>query len=87
MIVVFVGNTAALSFHQFLRKILKRFAGPSSFTEGQQSRRMLEIDIPDSEASAFRDDLAEEEKRALIQCFLDAVSILASSLHIDIQDS
>ncbi|KAF3009225.1 hypothetical protein E8E14_008584 [Neopestalotiopsis sp. 37M] len=69
---VFVGNTAALSFHQFLRKILKRFAGPSSFTEGQQSRRMLEIDIPDSEASAFRDDLAEEEKRALIQCFLDA---------------
>ncbi|KAK9419563.1 putative Zn(2)-C6 fungal-type domain-containing protein [Seiridium unicorne] len=69
---VFVGNTAALSFHQFLRKILKRYAGPSSFTEGQQSRRMLEIDIPDSEAGVFRDDLVEEEKRALIQCFLDA---------------
>ncbi|KAK6206467.1 hypothetical protein LQW54_007760 [Pestalotiopsis sp. IQ-011] len=33
---------------------------------------MLEIDIPDSENSTFRDDLAEEEKRALIQCFLDA---------------
>ncbi|KAK9792786.1 putative Zn(2)-C6 fungal-type domain-containing protein [Seiridium cardinale] len=69
---VFVGNTAALSFHQFLRKILKRYAGPSSFTEGQQSRRMLEVDIPDSEAEVFRDDLVEEEKRALIQCFLDA---------------
>jgi hypothetical protein len=34
---------------------------------------MLEVEIPDSEAGSFRDDLGEEEKRSLIQCFLDAV--------------
>ncbi|KAH8201758.1 hypothetical protein TruAng_004110 [Truncatella angustata] len=33
---------------------------------------MLEIDIPNSEASAFIDDLGEVEKVTFIQCFLDA---------------
>ncbi|KAI1840971.1 hypothetical protein JX266_012831 [Neoarthrinium moseri] len=67
----FVGNTAALSFHQFLRKILKRYAGPSHFTEGQQSRRMLEIEIPENVDAIFADDIGDEDKRSLIQCFLD----------------
>lgn len=35
---------------------------------------MLEVESPDSEAGAFRDDLSDEEKRSLLQCFLDAVS-------------
>lgn len=77
-LLVFVGNTAALSFHHFLRKILKRYAGPSNFTESQ-SRRMLEVDIPDSEDGSFHDSLDEEEKRALIQHFLDAVRITGLS--------
>ncbi|KAH8645467.1 hypothetical protein BX600DRAFT_478165 [Xylariales sp. PMI_506] len=69
---VFIGNTAALSFHQFLRKILKRYAGPSNFTEGQQSRRMLEVDIPEGEVEGFKDDLDDDQKMTLVQCFLEA---------------
>ncbi|KAE8382977.1 hypothetical protein BDV26DRAFT_277672 [Aspergillus bertholletiae] len=69
-----MGGAAAVSFLQFLQVIVKRYVGPVGFTESQNSRKMFEVDIPDTGSDFFADELIETEKWALIQCFLDVVS-------------
>ncbi|OGM47024.1 hypothetical protein ABOM_003659 [Aspergillus bombycis] len=71
---VFMGGAAAVSFLQFLQAIVKRYVGPVGFTESQNSRKMFEVDVPDTETDFFADELMETEKWALIQCFLDVSS-------------
>ncbi|KAH6637944.1 hypothetical protein C7974DRAFT_390570 [Boeremia exigua] len=69
---VFVGNTAAISFLQFLQKTLERQVGPSGFTDAQESRRLFEADAVDNGSSRFYDGLCIEDKKAYIQYFFDA---------------
>ncbi|KAI1376815.1 hypothetical protein F4677DRAFT_445138 [Hypoxylon crocopeplum] len=71
---VFVGTTAAISFLQFLQKTLEHYVGPSGFTDGQHSRKLFEARTYDVDVDNFQDSLEDEEKRALIQCFLEVSS-------------
>jgi hypothetical protein len=70
-----MGGAAAVSFLQFLQAIVKRYVGPVGFTDSQNSRKMFEVDIPDTGKDFFTDGLEEVEKWALVQCFLDVVSL------------
>lgn len=78
---VFVGNTAAISFLQFLQKTLERHVGPSGFTDAQESRKLFEADAVDNGSSRFYDGLCIEDKKAYIQYFFDAVSRYAPFLY------
>ncbi|KAF1932448.1 uncharacterized protein M421DRAFT_54743 [Didymella exigua CBS 183.55] len=69
---VFVGNTAAISFLQFLQKTLERHVGPSGFTDAQESRKLFEADAVNNGSSRFYDGLSVEDKKAYIQYFFDA---------------
>lgn len=70
---VFVGNTAALSFLRFLQKTLKHYVGPSGFTDRQHSHNWFEMTGSDVDGEIFYDGLDENEKKDLIHCFLNAV--------------
>ncbi|KAF3038469.1 hypothetical protein E8E12_003322 [Didymella heteroderae] len=69
---VFVGNTAAISFLQFLQRTLERHIGPSGFTDAQESRNLFEADAVDNGSSRLYDGLCVEDKKAYIQYFFDA---------------
>ncbi|KAI6354084.1 hypothetical protein MCOR25_008753 [Pyricularia grisea] len=71
---VFIGDTAAISFLRFLQHTLKRHAGPSNFTDDQDTQRLFEAADPDAVSPAFQDDLSFEDKEELIRCFLDVSS-------------
>lgn len=79
---MFVGNTAAISFLQFLQKTLERHVGPSGFSDAQESRKLFEADVFDNGSSRFYDSLCVEDKKAYIQYFFDAVSHLSSLVYI-----
>lgn len=70
---VFVGNTAALSFLRFLQRTLKYYVGPSGFTNRQHSHDLFELASSDADGGSFCDDLDQAEKSILIRCYLDAV--------------
>lgn len=72
--IVFVGNTAALSFLRFLQKTLKHYVGPSGFTDRQHSHNWFEMTGSDVDGGTFYDSLGQNDKKNLIHCFLDAVS-------------
>lgn len=71
---VFVGNTASLSFLRFLQTTLKHHIGPSRFVDSQDSRRLFEAASPSDSTATFSDDLPDDAKQALLQCFLEVVS-------------
>ncbi|KAJ0104034.1 hypothetical protein J7T55_009699 [Diaporthe amygdali] len=71
---VFVGNTAALSFLRFLQKTIKHYVGPSGFTDRRHSHNWFEMTGSDVDGGIFYDGLGENEKKGLINCFLDASS-------------
>jgi hypothetical protein len=73
---VYIGNTAAISFLDFVRKTLRRYAGPSAFTESQQRHIMLEATVETNSSGHFKDDLEDSDRINLIQHFQDAVSVL-----------
>lgn len=73
---VFIGDTAAISFLRFLQHTLKRHAGPSNFTDDQDTQRLFEAADPDAVSPAFQDDLTFEVKEELTRCFLDVVRLL-----------
>lgn len=77
---VFVGNTAALSFLRFLQKTLKHYVGPSGFTDRQHSHNWFEVTGLETESGTFYDDLGDDEKDEIIHCFLDAVSHMPAIL-------
>jgi hypothetical protein len=74
LLLVYIGNTATISFLRFLQKTLKGHVGPSHFTNAQESRKLFEAASTDTGSGRFHDDLSIEEKKDYIQCFLDAVS-------------
>ncbi|KAH8699264.1 hypothetical protein BGW36DRAFT_294939 [Talaromyces proteolyticus] len=69
---VYVGETSALSFLQFLRGIMKKYIGPSAFTENGRVNFMLEADTNEDQEVALEESL--EEKEDLIQTFFEASS-------------
>ena len=69
---VYVGNTAALAFLQFLRQILSQHMGPSQFTENRNGNVMLEARISGEGVADFEDSL--EDKRTLVDNYFLAVS-------------
>ncbi|KAF6837664.1 hypothetical protein CMUS01_04934 [Colletotrichum musicola] len=71
---VFVGNASAISFLQFLRGSLSNILGSNGFTISQGSHSMFEAQAPVQASDTFEDDVDADEKRALIQLFLDASS-------------
>lgn len=70
---MFVGNTAAISFLQFLQRTLKRYVGPSGFTDAEDSRKLFEADAVDNGSSRFYDGLRLDDKKAYVQYFFDTV--------------
>lgn len=72
---VYVGNTAAISFLQFLRETMRQCAGPSTFTESHERHTMLEATVQRDGPGDFRDDLECRDKINLIQHFQHAVGL------------
>ncbi|KAI5363670.1 hypothetical protein Slin15195_G093230 [Septoria linicola] len=70
---LYVGENASLSFLQFLRRILKKYMGPSAFTENQFKDNMLEIEVPRDESPVMT-DLSRGDKYALVQLYREASS-------------
>ncbi|CZT14130.1 uncharacterized protein RCC_00103 [Ramularia collo-cygni] len=73
---VYIGENASISFLQFLRRVLKKYMGPSAFTENQFKDSMLEIDVGRGEASVNLDhlDQSRADKYALVQLYREASS-------------
>lgn len=74
IVAVYVGENASLSFLQFVRRMLKKYMGPSPFTENQFKENMLEIEMQRDESPVIT-DLSRGDKFALIQLYREAVSI------------
>lgn len=55
---------------------LKRYVGPSGFTDAEESRKLFESDAIDDGSSRFYDGLCLEDKKVYIQYFFDAVGFL-----------
>ena len=70
---MYIGETASLSYLQFLRRIVKHRLGPCAFTEGEFNNFMLESDVA-SPSTETHHTLGSTERRALAQSYLDAVS-------------
>ncbi|KAM3413807.1 hypothetical protein BST61_g10490 [Cercospora zeina] len=70
---LYVGENASLSFLHFLRRILKKYMGPSAFTENQFKDNMLEIEVPRDESPVMT-DLSRGDKFALVQLYREASS-------------
>ncbi|KAL7934758.1 hypothetical protein V8C35DRAFT_321916 [Trichoderma chlorosporum] len=68
---VYVGKTAAISMLQFLRNVLRRFAGPSAFTESRRSNTMLEANLRSTfpRTTDFVDNLDLSERTELIHYY------------------
>lgn len=71
--IVYIGETSALSFLQFLRGIMKQYMGPSSFTENGRLNIMLEADENEDQTVTLEESI--EDKRELIQAYFEAVSL------------
>lgn len=70
---LYVGENASLSFLQFLRQILKKYMGPSTFTENQFKDNMLEVGMARGESPLLYDQ-NRGEKEALVQLYREASS-------------
>ncbi|UKZ81555.1 hypothetical protein TrVFT333_009327 [Trichoderma virens FT-333] len=68
---VYVGKTAAISMLQFLRNVLRRFAGPSAFTESRRSNTMLEATLRSTSHRPidFVDNLSVSERTEFIHYY------------------
>ncbi|KAF4551231.1 Fungal specific transcription factor domain-containing protein 52 [Elsinoe fawcettii] len=71
---VYIGDNAALSFLQFLRKTLRHYAGPSPFTENRNRHTLLELPPKKYTGKDLVDDLDRQEKVELVRYFRDASS-------------
>lgn len=69
---MYVGENASLSFLQFVRRVLKKYMGPSAFTENQFKENMLEIEMQRDESPAMT-DMSRGDKYALVQLYREAV--------------
>ncbi|EME81416.1 uncharacterized protein MYCFIDRAFT_140761, partial [Pseudocercospora fijiensis CIRAD86] len=70
---LYVGENASLSFLQFVRRILKKYMGPSAFTETRFKENMLEIEMQRDESPAMV-DMSRGDTNALVQLYREASS-------------
>ena len=70
--VVYIGETASLSYLQFLRRVVKHRLGPCTFTEGDFNNFMLENDLVSGDNEPLY-ILDPDERQTLAQIYLDAV--------------
>jgi hypothetical protein len=70
---VFVGESASLSFLQFLRVLVRHTMGPCDFTETDFRDCMLEVDAPTG-AEGDLDHPSLEQQEALVQVYIQATS-------------
>ena len=70
---VYIGETASLSYLQFVRRVVQHRIGPCPFTEGEFNNFMLESNIKTGSPEAPV-KLTQNEKMALAQAYLDGVS-------------
>ena len=72
-VIVYIGETASLSYLQFLRRIVEHRMGASTpFSQGEFNNFMLENDVV-GDGHDVLIDLDPENKTELAQCYLDAV--------------
>ena len=69
---VYIGETASLSYLQFLRRVLKHRLGPCPFTESEFNNFMLENDLTIGGNEEFN-VLESGERKVLAQVYLEAV--------------
>ena len=77
---VYIGDTASLSFLDFLRRHLRPYVGATPFTDGERHNPMLETDVAHVMSVEINLDLGEEE--ALFQSYSEAVRCLYFSSHL-----
>jgi hypothetical protein len=80
---VYVGAISSLSFLEFVRQVLRRCMGSSSFTENELNDIMLEIDPNEQAGSSLQafgtaDDLWGKE--GLIQTYFEVVSAIKAAV-------
>lgn len=80
---LFIGETASLSFLQFLRHTLRRYMGPSAFTDNGEVDRMLEVELGEQQQQEGGGEGGQGEenvefRRELIGCYFGAVSFVFS---------
>lgn len=72
---LYIGETASLSYLQFVREIVKHSIGANVFSEGEFSSFMLESDVKARTAAHEPLDMTVEHVEPLfVQSYLDAVS-------------
>ena len=69
---VYIGETASLSYLEWLRRVVKQRLGPCAFTEGEFNNFMLENDIFGNRNGQIN-ELPLDAKRLFVRCFLDVV--------------
>lgn len=72
-VAVYVGENASLSFLQFLREVLKKHMGPTTFTENLFKDNMLEMEIGRDDAPLNLEQ-SRADKCALVQLYREASS-------------
>ena len=73
MSLVYIGETASLSYLQFVRRVVQHRIGPCPFTGGEFNNFMLESNIT-TETPEAPVKLTQDEKIVLAQAYLDGVS-------------
>ena len=82
VLIVYIGETASLSYLQFVRRIVQHHVGPCTFTEGQFNNFMLESNIATGSPESSV-DLTQHDRRALVQSYFDGVSSLCPPNPLD----
>ncbi|KAJ4375337.1 hypothetical protein N0V83_002423 [Neocucurbitaria cava] len=71
-LLVYIGDTASLSFLDFLRRHLRPYVGATSFTDGERQNPMLENDV--AHVMSVETNLNVEEEEALFRSYSEATS-------------
>ena len=69
---VYIGETASLSYLEWLRRVVKQRLGPCAFTEGEFNNFMLENEILSNHHGRTHEVLPDD-KQIYVRCFLDVV--------------
>ena len=69
---MYTGDRSSLSYLDFVRKVIKRYTGASSFTEAEFQDSMLEINPSPASSEALPEPDEEQQKR-FIETYFEAV--------------
>lgn len=70
---VYVGAAASIAFLQTVRRLVAEQIGPSDFSNGKDSERMLEIEAPRFTIDAM--EVTVEQKLQFLQAYFSVVRI------------